>query len=210
MLGAALSPNTAVTSPGWRQFRVNRVLKEFLPLLINVVVTILTESTGFIHSVTLRWALGSRLTFNSNLWLFSIVPGSWAFGRISNFFGAAFLILSYAATSIIFSNVPASQVCAVLPLNGYNCDEKFNYDRVFFRPGSVIALGVGLLGLNASATWQFRAVKIATWSSSPIDTAGAAFVTGQRQRQEGRCMRAVHDNSEPAVPVAPKFGQQGA
>ena len=58
---------------GWIPVVMPRALKEVLPLFLNLIVTASTESTGLVHSATLRWALGSRLTFNPNLRLFTRV-----------------------------------------------------------------------------------------------------------------------------------------
>jgi len=46
---------------------------EIIPLAINVLVTLLVESSGFIHTASLRWALlrDNKLEFNSNLRLFT-------------------------------------------------------------------------------------------------------------------------------------------
>ena len=78
----------------WIPVVMSRALKESLPLFLNLIVTASTESTGLVHSTTLRWALGNRLTFNSNLRLFTRVEGSFAFGRFSNFLNAGFLVLA--------------------------------------------------------------------------------------------------------------------
>ena len=116
-------------------------------------MTVLTEGTGFIHATALRCALGDELTFNSNLRLFSRVPGSWAFGGLSNFFNAGFLILCYAATSLIFASLPPSDVCDAMPLNGYDCAIESNVDITYISPGSIMAPGIGLIGVAAITTW---------------------------------------------------------
>lgn len=211
IVGGGLYLNrTPSSNLGWFRLSMSRTLKECLPLLINIAVTALTEGTGFIHATTLRWALGDELTFNSNLRLFSRVRGSWAFGGLSNFFNAAFLILCYAATSLIFTTVPPSDVCDALPLNGYDCTTQNNHKVAYVSPDAIMALGVGLAGTAALTTWQFFTSKVETWSSSPIDTAWASVATGRRSRVDGRCMMSVHEAKLPAIPTVPKPRQQPA
>ena len=201
---------TPSSSLGWLRITMSRTLKETLPLIINVLVTIVTEGTGFIHATTLRWALGNDLTFNSNLRLFSRVRGSWAFGGLSNFLNAALLILCYAATSLIFANLPPSDVCDALPLNGYDCTPKSNFNVTYVSPGAIMALGVGLTGTAALTTWQFFASRVEAWSSSPIQTAWAFVASGRRSRVVGRCMVSVHDVKLPAAPTFPQQRQRSA
>ena len=201
---------TPPSSLGWFRVTLSRTLKESLPLLINILVTTITEGTGFIHATTLRWALGDELTFNSNLRLFSRVRGSWAFGGISNFLNAAFLILCYAATSLIFATLPPSDVCDALPLNGYDCTPKNNFNVSYVSPGAIMALGVGLTGTAALTTWQFFASRVETWSSSPIQTAWDFVASGRRSRAAGRCMISVHDAKLPAAPTLPQQRQRSA
>ncbi|KAL8877439.1 MAG: hypothetical protein Q9198_004549 [Flavoplaca austrocitrina] len=213
IVGGVYFNNTAPTNPGWRRLRLSRPLKQSLPLLINIFVTILTEGTGYVHAVALRWSLGTSLVFNSNLRLFSSIRGSWAFGRLMNFLSAGFLVLCYAATGLIFATLPPENVCSALPLN-FICDERETRDLVFFRPGAVLALGIGLLGSSALATWQVVDAtvkeKIKTWSSSPIETAWAAWSTGLRTRREGRCMLGVHEQQWPSAPTLPRQKQGNA
>lgn len=208
--GGVYLNKTPSNSLGWLRITMSRDLKETLPLTINILVTIVTEGTGFIHATTLRWAFGDELTFNSNLRLFSRVRGSWAFGGISNFLNAALLILSYAATSLIFATLPPSDVCDALPLNGYDCTPKSNSNVSYVSPGAIMALGVGLTGTAALTTWQFFAIRVETWSSSPIQTAWAFVATGRRSRVLGRCMISVHDAKLPAAPTLPQQRQRSA
>ena len=208
--GSLYLNKTPSSSLGWIRIPMSRNLKESLPLLINVLVTIITEGTGFIHATTLRWALGDALTFNSNLRLLSRVPGSWAFGGISNFLNAALLILCYAATSLIFATLPPSDVCDALPLNGYDCTPKNNFNVTYVSPGAIMALGVGLTGTAALTTWQFFAARVEIWSSSPIQTAWAFVATARRSRVVGRCMISVHDAKLAAAPTLPQQRQRSA
>ena len=51
----------------------NPILKQILPLILNIGVTTLTEALGLIHATGLRWNLmrENRLEFNANLRLFT-------------------------------------------------------------------------------------------------------------------------------------------
>lgn len=92
-------------------------LREMLPLGMNIVVTILNESMGYIHSSALRWSMlkerdnnnNSKLTFNSNLRLFSSSRESPANSRYSNALFLVCIVLTYASTSMIFVGPRASQ-----------------------------------------------------------------------------------------------------
>ncbi len=196
---------------GWLPTEMTRTLKEILPLLINILVTLLTESTGLIHQTTLRWALGSKLTFSSNLRLFSRGGRYWAFGRISNFLNAGFLILSYSAPPFIVVGIPSKALCSddTSALWQIQCiGETF----VNFCPGALIALGIGLGGTAALSTWQLFSITVPTWSSSPIDMVWASVLTGQRRRFENRCLISVHDSSDPitTIPRKPEPQQRPA
>ncbi|KAI4264673.1 MAG: hypothetical protein L6R42_000233 [Xanthoria sp. 1 TBL-2021] len=136
IVGGVYFNNTAPTNLGWRRLRLSRPLKQSLPLLINIFVTILTEGTGYVHAVALRWSLGTSLVFNSNLRLFSYIRGSWAFGRLMNFLSAGFLVLCYAATGLIFATLPPEKVCSALPLN-FICDERETGSGVLSSRGGI-------------------------------------------------------------------------
>jgi len=191
---------------GWLSLNMARASKETLPLLFNVLVTVLTESTGFIHATTLRWGLGEKLTFTSNLRLFSRGQGRSALGRISNFLNAGFLILSYSASSLILVGLPPVQVCIQHGLSVKSCSDH----AVYFCPGALIGLGVGLAGNAALTMWQLSTITIPTWSSSPIDIAWASYSIGQRRRVEKRCMISVHESMSNDAPRRPKTLQQSA
>jgi len=89
---------------------------------------------------------------------------------MSNFLNAGFLALSYCATSLIFAGLPPAEGCSYAGLVGVTCKPYI----VYFSPGALIALGIGLAGNAAIAIWQYRTVNILTWSSSPIDIAWAS------------------------------------
>ena len=108
--GAALLNRAAQNHHGWLTIGMFPRQRQFTPLFINIIITILTESMGLIHSTILRWALNDRLTFNSNLRLFIAAQDYWALCRASNFFRAGFLALCYCASSLVLTESPDSNV----------------------------------------------------------------------------------------------------
>lgn len=70
-------------------------------LLLNLLVTVILDTTGYIHATTLKWALckEGRLQFNSNVQLFTSAraygPNSWYMNSVS----LLGLAISYGATS---------------------------------------------------------------------------------------------------------------
>lgn len=52
---------------------LSQYTKELLPLALNILVTVINETLGYVHTISLRWALQreGRLAFNSNLRLFT-------------------------------------------------------------------------------------------------------------------------------------------
>jgi len=211
IIGVLYFNEAQTESHGWLPMEMTRTLKEILPLLINILVTLLTESTGLIHQTTLRWALGSKLTFSSNLRLFSRGGSYWAFGRISNFLNAGFLILSYSAPPFIVVGAPSETLCSDdnAALRKLDCTRD---TFVNFCPGALIALGIGLGGTTALSTWQLFSITVPTWSSSPIDMVWASVLTGQRRRFANRCLISVHDSSDPitTIPRKPEPQQRPA
>lgn len=82
----------------------NKYTQELAPLGLNIVITVCNDITGYIHTVSLRWARQkeSRLTFNSNLRLFTSARRSKSNAWYTNLTMAIFMIMSYASTSMIF------------------------------------------------------------------------------------------------------------
>lgn len=78
--------------------------KEILALALNLIVTLCTESIGFVHNISLRSALASesRLRFNTNLRLLTAARG-WCNpnGALLNSISAVLLIISYSSASFV-------------------------------------------------------------------------------------------------------------
>jgi hypothetical protein len=178
----------------WPHINISPALAEVVPLAVNVVVTALIEATGLIHATTLRWALGRRLTFNSNLRLFASARGSFALGPVANTLHAGLLVLTYTSTSLLFPISPSPEFCKINPVGTEiaSCD-----GLVYLSPPAMGCLAAALFGQAVLATWQIISIKVPTWSASPLDTAWASVERGMLTRTPGRCMASVHDSSAP-------------
>jgi len=180
----------------WPHINISPTLGEVVPLAVNVVVTALIEAMGLIHATTLRWALGRRLTFNSNLRLFASARGSLALGPVANAIHAGLLVLTYTSTSLLFPISPSPDFCEINPVGSdiADCD-----GLVYLSPPAMGCLAAALFGQAVLATWQMISVKVPTWSASPLDTAWASVERGILVRNPGRCMSSVHDSSVPTT-----------
>lgn len=189
-------------------FVIPHAWKEVLPLGLNVLVTLLNESMGYIHSTTLRWSIQyeNRLTFNSNLRLLSSSKRSKPNKWYSNLSFLLFIILSYATTSLIFLGWNPALMTV------------FNHDDSDYTPENMIKVsgialvifGFSLLGQAALATWALATTRVPTWSSNPLDTVYActdSHSPNQIVRRKDRCMKSVHDITQDSHPTTPKLKQ---
>ena len=151
---SAFSNDTALDGPyhDWPQTELSQTAAELLPLLLSFIITMLIESMGLIHATTLRWALGDRLAFSSNLRLFTSARPYFCFSTASNTLYAAFIIVSYVAASLVFAVSPSDVFCN--KFSNPRGDEIYNGcgDFVVLATPAVCYLGVGLLGQAGLAT----------------------------------------------------------
>ncbi|KAG1748676.1 hypothetical protein EDB19DRAFT_218858 [Suillus lakei] len=176
--------------------------KEMLVLMLNLIVTLCTESTGFVHGISLRFALASesRLRFNSNLRLLTAARG-WSNpnGALLSGIMAVLLIISYSSASLIVLSSDA-----VIMVSG----QVLNTFIILGLP--LLLLGVALL-LQVVIAWSgIRAVKILTWSSSPFDLTAALAHHTQLTPVPFRCMHAVSDLDVYGGPAKPSDTQPSA
>ncbi|KAG0692687.1 hypothetical protein DFH29DRAFT_1044557, partial [Suillus ampliporus] len=157
--------------------------KEILALMLNLMITLCTESIGFVHGISLRYALASesRLRFNSNLRLLTATRG-WSNpnGRLLNGIMSVLLIISYnSASLVIITSWP----------------DYFSVERILVSIAGLplLLLGVALLLQAVIALSGMRAVKILTWSSSPFDLTAALIHHTQLTSVPFRCMRGVSE-----------------
>jgi len=137
---------------------------EILSLCVNIVVTLCMDGMGYVHAVSLRWALYAegRLEFNTNLRLLTSAkessPNSW----LANAAWVVLLILSYVVTStLVLSEYE----------NWADGDEIVGEDAWI---NGIVILGLvsALLGQAILSLWCLRERRslnyIKTWSLNPL------------------------------------------
>ncbi|KAG2075501.1 hypothetical protein BDR04DRAFT_1228786 [Suillus decipiens] len=173
-----------------------RLRVEIFILTLNLIVALCTESTGFVHGISLRSALASesRLRFNTNLRLLTAARGWFnPNGALLNGISAVLLIISYSSVSL----VPQIDIDTTsLQTSQYE-------DGVAIAGLPILILGVSLLLQVIIALSGIRAVKILTWSSSPFDLTAALIHHAQLTPAPLRCMRSVSDADTVGGPTNP-------
>jgi hypothetical protein len=168
---------------------LGELLRTFIPLLFNVLVTGCVECLGYIHTISLRWALWreGRLEFSSNLRLFTssreCPPNRW----YTNALSAVCITVCYSGSA------------QLLLADIYNPDFVTHY---FLNRLAVFIIGLGLLGLSGISTWCLLVTlrSIPTWSSNPLTIALACRSLGL-PHHPGRCLVSVWDDTS-TRPVA--------
>ncbi|KAG1858262.1 hypothetical protein C8R48DRAFT_834861 [Suillus tomentosus] len=177
---------------------------EILTLMLDLIVTLCTESTGFVHGISLRSALASesRLRFNTNLRLLTAARG-WhnSNGALLNGISAVLLIISYSSASVVIcldQNYTETSFPTVVS------------EGIAIAGIPLLILGVALLLQVNIALSGMRAVKILTWSSSPFDVTAALVHHTQLTPATFRCMRRVSDLDMYGGPAKPPETQPSA
>ncbi|KAG2342533.1 hypothetical protein BDR05DRAFT_1000848 [Suillus weaverae] len=177
--------------------------KEMLVMSLNLIVTLCTDSTGFIHNISLRSALASesRLSFNSNLRLLTAARG-WSNpnGALLNGIMVVLLIISYSSVSL----VALTSYATPLMVSG---DITVEIDIIGIP---LLLLGVALLLQVVIALSGMRAAKILTWSSSSLGLTAALIRHTQLTPVRLRCMRSVSDFDVDGGPARPSETQPSA
>ncbi|KAG1908842.1 uncharacterized protein F5891DRAFT_974143 [Suillus fuscotomentosus] len=161
---------------------------EILTLILDLFVTLCTESIGFVHGISLRSALASesRLRFNTNLRLLTAARG-W-----------------YNPNSAFLNGISAVHI---LQRGLTRCGSS---DSISIAGFPLLILGVALLLQVMIALSAMRAVKILTWSSSPFDLTAALVHHAQLTPATFRCMRPVSDLDMYGGPAKPPETQPSA
>ncbi|KAG2071872.1 hypothetical protein BDR04DRAFT_1117330 [Suillus decipiens] len=157
---------------------------EILSLTVNLIVTLSTESVGFVHGISLRSALASesRLRFNTNLRLLTAARGWYSpNGILLNGISAILLIISYSSASFV--------VC----LESRITLQYTPSDGIAFAGLPLLVCGIALLLQVTIALLGMWAVKILTWNSSPFDLTAALVHHKQLTPTMLHCMRCVSD-----------------
>lgn len=182
--------------------RLGRISREIVALGINISVTLFNEVVGYIHGLSLRWALHAegRLDFNTNMRLGTGVKTATSLLNTwySNVLMTLGLVVSYSSVPLIFLGSDPSTDLGIA-----------------FVSGLAIILCTSALLFQASvATFCLLSpIAIPTWSSDPIDNAVACLASDIRpklQRIPNRCMRSVHDQGQDSCPVLPRRRQGSA
>jgi hypothetical protein len=152
--------------------------------VINVLLALFTDALGYIHTVSLRWALfrEGRLDFNTNTRLLNSTRRRLSNWWPTNLLALSSLILCYAATSQIF----------IKGTRDTDQTSKTTEEGFFVNGIAIFALGLGLFGQALIATWCMIADSrcIPTWSSNPLTNTLAYMHEGMPHRS-GRCMLSV-------------------
>ena len=140
---------------------------EVYSFLVTALVTICTESTGFVHDVSLRWDLfrEGRLHWTTNLRLLStsrVTPATRAPSNVLYFFTLA---LAYTASSQIF--VPT--VFSAMYLAAIDGSQSLEFGTSA-SGAALMVLGICLVIQAAIVTWIYLASRrhIKTWSSNTL------------------------------------------
>jgi len=159
-----------------------------------LTVTLLNDSMGYIHTVSLRWSLQreGKLDFNSNLRLLTSSKYSRPNAWYSNAIYLTGIVLAYAATSLIFLSLNP-QLAEILH-DGY-AGGSTNESEIHVNAIALVTFGVGLLAQAFITTWAFVATDMPTWSSNPLDVVRECMNENEGHRvshRPGRCMMSVH------------------
>lgn len=179
--------------------------KTMIKLGLNISATLCAYVTGSVHATTLKWALigDGRPGFNTNLRFFTATGGLFSVtGRITNFLYLVLSITSQASVTLVF-----------YPISPEN-DSKIS-NILFNKPGElrVSSLALFIFGLALTCQsllglWAYFSVNISTWSSNPLDVAIAAYISGNIERCENRCLRpAAHMKDSGVKSIKPSSRQ---
>ena len=184
------------------QFRATRFVRDLLPLIINILLTVGTEVLGFVHATTLKWALfhEGRLNFNANLRLLTSSSTSAPNSAYSNALYLIALAVCYASCPLIL----------VTNNTTYDNDDALEDQamRVLSGP-ALLCLGGSLLIMCAICVWSLYVSDSLVWSSCPLATLALAIESGQPRRL-GRAMMSVESKDMPATGQKPTNRQCSA
>jgi hypothetical protein len=191
----------------FKQVNLSVTGAEATSFVINILVALVTDSMGFIHGTSLRWALYNegRLEFNTNIRLFTSARTNAANRWPANIVVICSLILCYAATSQMFLTGYVDVDTMAEALDGTLATN-------FYVNGiAVAALGLGLLGQAAITTWSMVSMSssIGSWSSNSLNNTLVLLQEGLEAKR-GRCMMSVHQSSLPSEPSYPFKSQKSA
>ncbi|KAK3314641.1 hypothetical protein B0H66DRAFT_316708 [Apodospora peruviana] len=209
LLGGGICLYTEIRDGTATHIVMSHTWREILPLLLNVVVTLLNDSMGYIHSCSLRWALQREglLEFNSNLRLLRASKYSRPNGMVANAVYLIGIVLAYGSTSLTFLSLNPD--LAELLDRGYETDDTHG---VHINAIALLTLGAGLFFQATITNWALVTTSIPTWSSNPLDVVRACThdeTDGHRiEPRIGRCMMGIHQAKEDARSQRPSPKQR--
>ncbi|KAF1986761.1 hypothetical protein K402DRAFT_65769 [Aulographum hederae CBS 113979] len=171
---------------GHRLFPLPQALAIFLPLLLNIVLTLVFDSLSYIHTTTQRWALwhDGKLDYNSNLRLFSNTthaPTRW----YANIVSAIALIFAYGGSSVLAWEIHIKGILAVGEESSYIATTKVPGPRygLNFNGYAITGLGASLFIQASLSTWclLYKPGNVLTWSSHPLATLKASMSARHRR-----------------------------
>ncbi|KIW12965.1 hypothetical protein PV08_08152 [Exophiala spinifera] len=185
--GSIVEASSKGTFQHWGpSFIHKRAIGPLTQLAIAFWITLLTDIAGLVHSTSLRFSLLARrkLTFNSNLRLFTSCPDSPVHSWPINIIWAWSLISSYACGSMVI----------VESVYDYSNSGEVGFHTYDIVSGyALIFLGFGLLGQALIASWALMVCKFPSWSTNPIKTAKICRDLGWLRPLTQRTMLSVHD-----------------
>lgn len=185
---------------------------EGIVFAVNLILTTTTDSLGYVHATSLRWALyrEGRLQYNTNIRLFTSSRENAVNSWPANSIWISCLILSYACTSILLIRGPdkltvttpglLSQERAPTCKPGDSC--------ISLNGMAFLLLGVSLLGqttIGAVCLWNHSRL-IPTWSPNPLNNTVAALKSSNptlRHRPDRCMLSSGGDTSGSPEPVLP-------
>ena len=178
-----------------RGARLSETAAEMILLLVSLVVTLCSDTLGFVHATSLRWALyhERRLEYNTNFRLFTSARATLANRWYMNLVSAASLVLAYSSSS------------ALLLRGSYSSDADLAVNGM-----ALVLLGLGGLGQTATAAlcWRRHETRIPSWSPNPLwNTVTCLKGSGLVEHRPGRCMQSVADRHKEAQPTRPRHSQ---
>lgn len=198
-------------------YNVDESAMVMIPLLIQVVVSLVSACLGSIHATTLRWALWheGRLRHNASLRLFTSSkkrgPNSWMantvaiVGLVLTNGGAAVMTFPISVIAILDLGLPDASKDPFI----WNLDSVGNRYGLDFNGWGLTGLGAGLLLQTIISTWALiDCGYVGTWNPNPLATARACRVLRGRRNETAADWPLVASepapsfSSRPTIPLA--------
>lgn len=166
---------------GHQVVRFPRVVAIMIPLVINVVVTLILDAANTLHSTTLRWALWEegRLEYNTNLRLFTSAKHRAANSWPVNFVSALSLVFAYGCSSLFTYDVYIKgSADADGNMISSNVDGLRN--ALDFNGWAIFGLGLFVLLQVIISLWSLLGGRdlVQSWGCNPVNNTKACIAAG--------------------------------